>query len=246
MAVVVPQCAMVAPSSVHVSRICRPTPACLPPASSANRGFVCDTQAHRRRSYWYPPMGGDAKVLIWEASQSGGRRACRKRTGRRPARTARSAQHGRSHITRREGSWPTRLACRHPHRLLYRWRRMRRRIDGWQQDEAADWVALLDCGHRRHVRHRPPLWPNPWVGQEEGRTAHLGTPLDCPLCDRGEPPGVAAAATAGLEPSAAPADLGGEAACLANLICPHCDAVVGDGGHRPPCPAAPGTGTAGT
>lgn len=130
---------------------------------------------------------------------------------------------------------------------------MRRRIDGWQQDEAGDWVALLACGHRQHIRHRPPLWPNPWVGQEEGRTAHLGTPLDCPLCEPGESRGVAAAAAPGSERSAPSKDVGGEAACLANLICPHCDAVIGDGGHRPTCPAASaptvdpsaqGTGTA--
>ncbi|MCB1185380.1 DUF3565 domain-containing protein, partial [bacterium] len=30
-------------------------------------------------------------------------------------------------------------------------------ITGFIQDEAGDWIALLACGHRRHVRHRPPL-----------------------------------------------------------------------------------------
>ena len=32
---------------------------------------------------------------------------------------------------------------------------MERCILGFSQDDAKDWVALLDCGHRRHVRNRP-------------------------------------------------------------------------------------------
>lgn len=31
-----------------------------------------------------------------------------------------------------------------------------RRIVGFDRDEEGDWVALLECGHRQHVRHRPP------------------------------------------------------------------------------------------
>ncbi len=34
-----------------------------------------------------------------------------------------------------------------------------RRITGFAQDDVGDWVALLDCHHRQHVRHHPPLWP---------------------------------------------------------------------------------------
>jgi tellurite resistance-related uncharacterized protein len=65
---------------------------------------------------------------------------------------------------------------------------MQRSIAGWRSDEHGDWVALLDCGHRQHVRHRPPFFDRPWVEQVAGRAARLGTLLDCPLCDRSELP----------------------------------------------------------
>ncbi|HSC89012.1 MAG TPA: DUF3565 domain-containing protein [Polyangiaceae bacterium] len=51
------------------------------------------------------------------------------------------------------------------------------------QDEEGHWVARLECGHTQHVRHKPPLVSRPWVLSEEGRTAHLGMPLDCNFCD---------------------------------------------------------------
>ena len=59
---------------------------------------------------------------------------------------------------------------------------------GFRQDDAGDWVAELECHHAQHVRHRPPLWPRPWVQTAEGRDRHVGTMLDCPLCDRCELP----------------------------------------------------------
>ena len=59
-----------------------------------------------------------------------------------------------------------------------------REIVGFRQDEIGDWVAELDCHHRQHVRHRPPLWPRAWVETSAGRARHVGTTLDCPLCDR--------------------------------------------------------------
>ncbi|PYU03922.1 MAG: hypothetical protein DMG34_11865 [Acidobacteria bacterium] len=31
-----------------------------------------------------------------------------------------------------------------------------RKILGFHQDEHRDWVADLECGHTRHVRHNPP------------------------------------------------------------------------------------------
>ncbi|MGH9092426.1 MAG: DUF3565 domain-containing protein [Acidimicrobiales bacterium] len=65
---------------------------------------------------------------------------------------------------------------------------MERDIVGFRQDDEGDWVAELDCGHGQHVRHRPPFQLRPWVLDEAGRGARLGTPLDCPLCDRAEPP----------------------------------------------------------
>lgn len=65
---------------------------------------------------------------------------------------------------------------------------MIRTITGFSADEAGDWVAHLDCGHRQHVRHRPPFVERPWVRTEEGRRQHVGTPIECPLCARAEPP----------------------------------------------------------
>lgn len=70
---------------------------------------------------------------------------------------------------------------------------MRRAIVGFRQDDQEDWVADLDCGHGQHVRHRPPFIVRPWVENPAGREAHLGTLLDCVLCDRMEwPDGLAA------------------------------------------------------
>jgi tellurite methyltransferase len=65
---------------------------------------------------------------------------------------------------------------------------MERTIDGFHQDEVGDWVAELACGHDQHVRHRPPFLERGWVLEEAGRSARLGRPLDCPLCDRAELP----------------------------------------------------------
>ena len=65
---------------------------------------------------------------------------------------------------------------------------MRRYIAGFHQDDAGDWVAELSCGHNQHVRHKPPFQDRPWVVTEPGRASRLGTEIECPLCDRGQPP----------------------------------------------------------
>lgn len=65
---------------------------------------------------------------------------------------------------------------------------MERHIVGFLLDADGDWVAELDCGHRQHVRHRPPFQLRAWVLDDAERAAHLGTPIDCPPCDRGEMP----------------------------------------------------------
>jgi tellurite methyltransferase len=65
---------------------------------------------------------------------------------------------------------------------------MQRAITGFHAGEEGDWVAELDCHHGQHVRHRPPIWPRPWAEDAGGRAARVGTPLDCPLCDRAELP----------------------------------------------------------
>ena len=65
---------------------------------------------------------------------------------------------------------------------------MNRRIVAFHADDVGDWVAHLDCLHRQHVRHQPPFREAPWVLDEAGRAARIGSPLDCPLCDRAELP----------------------------------------------------------
>lgn len=75
---------------------------------------------------------------------------------------------------------------------------MQRQITGFRRDTVGDWVADLACHHRQHVRHRPPLLSRPWVETPHGREQHLGTELNCPLCDRTElPDGLAVVRTAG-------------------------------------------------
>jgi hypothetical protein len=61
-------------------------------------------------------------------------------------------------------------------------------IVGFEQDEAGDWIAVLECGHKRHVRHRPPWEDRAWVRTEEGRRDRLGLALACRACvtDSGE------------------------------------------------------------
>jgi hypothetical protein len=61
---------------------------------------------------------------------------------------------------------------------------MERAIVAFRRDEHGDWIAELACGHSRHVRHRPPFELRPWVVDEEGRRARVGTLLDCGLCEQ--------------------------------------------------------------
>jgi len=91
-------------------------------------------------------------------------------------------------------------------------------IVGYRQDERGDWVAELACGHERHVRHQPPFQLRPWVLEAESRRQRIGTPLECGLCEQ----------------SAS----GGEAACLAHMLCPDCGVVLDGSPHRPGCASA--------
>ena len=62
-----------------------------------------------------------------------------------------------------------------------------RRIVGFHKDEDGHWVADLECGHSRHVRHDPPMEQRPWVTSSEGRARFLGVTLGCKRCaDEGQ------------------------------------------------------------
>jgi tellurite methyltransferase len=65
---------------------------------------------------------------------------------------------------------------------------MQRAMVGFDRDDEGHYRALLDCGHRQHVRHDPPLVERPWVLTGEGRASRLGQTLDCVRCDRFEMP----------------------------------------------------------
>src|SRR5688572_7957819 len=65
---------------------------------------------------------------------------------------------------------------------------MDRAIVAFREDASSDWIAELACGHRRHVRHNPPLSERAWVLSPEGRAAQIGSELACAACDRKEIP----------------------------------------------------------
>jgi tellurite methyltransferase len=67
-----------------------------------------------------------------------------------------------------------------------------RRILGFERDASDAWIARLDCGHRRHVRHRPPLSDYPWIADADGRAARIGAAIECERCRRCELPDGAA------------------------------------------------------
>lgn len=50
-------------------------------------------------------------------------------------------------------------------------------------DDEQHWVAVLACGHRQHVRHRPPLVAREWVLSPAGRQSRLGQTLWCKHCE---------------------------------------------------------------
>lgn len=56
-------------------------------------------------------------------------------------------------------------------------------IAGFHQDEGGDWVAELACGHKQHMRHRPPWQERPWVENATEREAKLGAPITCVSCE---------------------------------------------------------------
>jgi hypothetical protein len=55
-------------------------------------------------------------------------------------------------------------------------------ITGFTQDDEWHWVAELECGHRQHMRHRPPFENRAWVTTPEGRQSRIGVVVDCKKC----------------------------------------------------------------
>lgn len=113
---------------------------------------------------------------------------------------------------------------------------MERAITGYHRDEEGDWVAELSCGHGQHVRHRPPFQLRAWVLEADGRRERLGTPLDCPLCDRAEPTDGEAGGGCRHTTIQPEPDQGGDPACWAHLLCPECGTVL-DGEDDAPADA---------
>mgnify|MGYP001256771059 CR=1 FL=1 len=64
---------------------------------------------------------------------------------------------------------------------------MQQRIIGFYEDLEGHFVAMLECGHEQHVRHRPPFAERPWVLTEQGRALMIGERLTCAECDRKGP-----------------------------------------------------------
>ncbi|MEX2449982.1 MAG: DUF3565 domain-containing protein [Rhodospirillales bacterium] len=62
------------------------------------------------------------------------------------------------------------------------------RIAGFHQDDEGHWIADLDCGHSRHVRHNPPFVERPWVLTQAGRDSYLGAEMPCADCPAEAPP----------------------------------------------------------
>jgi len=60
---------------------------------------------------------------------------------------------------------------------------MKQTIQAFELDDAQEWLAVLACGHSRHVRHRPPMFEAEWLASEAGRTGRVGTELECGFCE---------------------------------------------------------------
>jgi len=52
----------------------------------------------------------------------------------------------------------------------------------FHRDQENHWVADLECGHCRHVRHDPPWQNREWVTSLENRRKRIGQMLVCKKC----------------------------------------------------------------
>jgi hypothetical protein len=69
------------------------------------------------------------------------------------------------------------------YRLCARQRSMKQKITDFDRDDEDHWRAILECGHRQHLRHDPPMTTRTWVLTEEGRASRIGFELNCKRCD---------------------------------------------------------------
>ena len=69
------------------------------------------------------------------------------------------------------------------YRVRARSQSMKQKITGFDKDDEDHWRAILECGHRQHLRHDPPMTTRTWVLTEEGRASRIGFELDCKRCD---------------------------------------------------------------
>ncbi len=59
---------------------------------------------------------------------------------------------------------------------------MLRTILDFEVDEEGDWRVLLDCGHRRHLRHDPPREMRPELSDPARRQTTIGRKIECGRC----------------------------------------------------------------
>ncbi len=52
----------------------------------------------------------------------------------------------------------------------------------FERESSAAIVVELDCGHRRHVRHRPPLEDHRWVLDDALAESRVGECIECGRC----------------------------------------------------------------
>jgi len=59
---------------------------------------------------------------------------------------------------------------------------MKRKILSFETDQDKEWRVVLDCGHRRHLRHDPPRETRPRLDDPEARQAVVGRRIECGRC----------------------------------------------------------------
>ena len=59
---------------------------------------------------------------------------------------------------------------------------MNRKILSFEIDQDHEWRVILDCGHRRHLRHDPPRETRPQLDNPEARQAVIGRRIECGRC----------------------------------------------------------------